>query len=145
VKKRQGLLEEIIKRVSCLSRSLKGNRGVPFDCHSLSKSQTDILFELFKHPAGVSVKDLAREVGVTSGAVTQLTDGLVAKGLMTRVENADDRRLLLLKLTPEATENFCEFRLQYLDSLDPIFTDMNDTELEDLVTLLRKVKTKETV
>ena len=45
-------------------------------------------------------KALAQSLELTNGAVTAVTDRLVASGLMERVPHPDDRRSVLLQLTP---------------------------------------------
>ena len=45
-------------------------------------------------------KALAQSLELTNGAVTAVTDRLVASGLMERVPHPDDRRGVLLQLTP---------------------------------------------
>ena len=58
--------------------------------------------------------DLAAALSVAKGRVTRILDGLVDKGLVTRSEDANDRRLCLIHLTPkgiESTENLMSFIL----------------------------------
>jgi DNA-binding MarR family transcriptional regulator len=48
----------------------------------------------------VTPKQLAAALGLTTGAVTALTDRLVDSGLLLRTPHATDRRSLTLQLTP---------------------------------------------
>lgn len=48
---------------------------------------------------GVTPKQLSDDLELTTGAITAITNGLVAKELITRVEQPHDRRSLLLQLT----------------------------------------------
>ncbi len=64
-------------------------------------------------PESVLLKDLVRELKVTSGALTQTIDQLVDYGMVLRCEVPGDRRKVCLKLTETADrlrlshENFC--------------------------------------
>jgi MarR family transcriptional regulator, 2-MHQ and catechol-resistance regulon repressor len=62
-----------------------------------------------------SVGSLAEKKQISRSAVSQAVDVLVAKGLVTRRQESDDRRCVLLELTPHANQvleaNFQENRL----------------------------------
>ena len=49
---------------------------------------------------GASLSDVAEHIGLTLPSMSKLMDGLVARKLVTRVTDTDDRRRLLLALTP---------------------------------------------
>jgi len=51
-----------------------------------------------------SVGDLAEKKQTSRSAVSQAVDELAAKGLVTRRQESDDRRCVLLELTPHARE-----------------------------------------
>ncbi|MDP9144231.1 MAG: MarR family transcriptional regulator [Actinomycetota bacterium] len=50
----------------------------------------------------ITAGDLAREAGLTTGAVTAVVDRLEAAGLMRRRSDPGDRRKVLIELTPDA-------------------------------------------
>lgn len=62
---------------------------------------------------------LADRMGLTKGAISKLVDRLVAKGLIGREDNLQDRRAHLLSLTPEG-----KARIPVLAAL----ADRNDAE-----------------
>ena len=51
-----------------------------------------------------SVSDLAEQKQISRPAVSQAVEALVAKGLVTRRQESEDRRCVLLELTPQARE-----------------------------------------
>jgi DNA-binding MarR family transcriptional regulator len=51
-----------------------------------------------------SVKGLAERLQVSRPAVSQAVDALAAKGLVTRVQESEDRRCMRIHLTPYASE-----------------------------------------
>jgi DNA-binding MarR family transcriptional regulator len=61
-----------------------------------------------------SVADLAEKKQISRSAVSQAVEALVAKGLVTRTQESEDRRCVLLGLTPRAAkvleENYEENR-----------------------------------
>jgi DNA-binding MarR family transcriptional regulator len=66
----------------------------------LSVPQFRALLYVNRH-AGASLSDVAEHLGLTLPSVSKLIDKLVARGLITRESAADDRRRMVLTLTPD--------------------------------------------
>ena len=54
------------------------------------------------HEDGLTMGDLARQIGVSFAAATQVVEQLVELGLVTRERSATDRRVVQLRLTEHA-------------------------------------------
>jgi DNA-binding MarR family transcriptional regulator len=67
----------------------------------------DYLAQLERHPNGLRMNVLSRYLMVTGGNVTGLTDQLVRDGLVERVDDPDDRRSYLVRLTPAGRDRLC--------------------------------------
>jgi MarR family 2-MHQ and catechol resistance regulon transcriptional repressor len=100
----------------------------------------DLLWRLAHNKEGISVKDLAASMNMTSGAVTQLLDTLSEKGLVERVEGVSDRRVVLVKLAPDAKSRFRRLRHCHFENMATIFDPLSDKEMEQLLKLLQKLK-----
>jgi DNA-binding MarR family transcriptional regulator len=70
----------------------------------LSISQIRILHLLTREMDNASLKALADAIGLSLPAVSRSIDALVHRGLVTREENAEDRRLKTVRATGEAHE-----------------------------------------
>jgi DNA-binding MarR family transcriptional regulator len=69
----------------------------------LSFSLVNTLFHIFHHgPA--SVNNLAKHLGITKAAVSQLLDHLFETGLILRMEDPDDRRAKRILLTEKGEQ-----------------------------------------
>ena len=66
----------------------------------------DYLAQLERHPDGLRMNALSRYLMVTGGNVTGLTDQLVAEGLVERAADEQDRRSLIVRLTPAGLTRF---------------------------------------
>ncbi|MEG2075864.1 MAG: MarR family transcriptional regulator [Victivallaceae bacterium] len=56
-------------------------------------------------PAGKKrVKDIAEELGITPGAVSQVVDKLVRDGVLDRCTDAEDRRSVVITLSEQGRE-----------------------------------------
>jgi len=56
------------------------------------------------HDGKSALTDLARELGISKQAASQLIDTMVMRGYLERTEDAEDRRRMLLTLTPRGAE-----------------------------------------
>jgi DNA-binding MarR family transcriptional regulator len=90
----------------------------------LSLTQLRALHVLVYEAEQASLKDLADRLGLSLPAVSRSIDGLVHRGLVTRAEDAADRRMKQVRATtqaPELLERLTELRLagieQFVDTL----------------------------
>jgi DNA-binding MarR family transcriptional regulator len=76
---------------------------------------------------------------VTSGAMTNRIDRLEAKGLVERQAGADDRRSVIVRLTPKARTLLDELLAEHLRNEARLFAALTVEEHTKLSDLLRKV------
>ncbi|MFJ4220112.1 MarR family winged helix-turn-helix transcriptional regulator [Curtobacterium luteum] len=81
--------------------------------------------------------EVAGYLGLTSGAVTNMVDRMVAADLVERAPNPNDRRGSLLRLTSEGDAVVGRYRQRYADLL----TAVDDTHDGDLASLLSDLAT----
>ena len=106
----------------------------------LSFSQVNTLFRLYHHGSS-SVNDLARHLGITKAAVSQLLDPLITGGLVLRSENPNDRRMKLIALTEKGkvhVEKAMKTRHAWLAELSQIFSDAEKAQLLPAIQLLNQ-------
>jgi DNA-binding MarR family transcriptional regulator len=70
----------------------------------LSLTQLRALHVLAYDSDTMSLKELADRLGLSLPAVSRSIEGLVQRGLVTRAEDADDRRMKQVRATPEVPE-----------------------------------------
>lgn len=136
---RTQLLEQLLNHLGYISRRISAPHGFYFDDIVLTKPQVNIFFFVAHHEDGTSVKDIAKFLGVTKGAVTQFIDTLVKKNLVKREEDTRDRRLQRIKLTEFAESRFEQFKKSYYTSLNTLFDNLTDEEIKQLVSLFEKL------
>jgi DNA-binding MarR family transcriptional regulator len=92
---------QVLSRVSRLARHLDRARRQAFAAHSLETWEFDVLAALRRAgpPYDLSPGRLVAETLVTSGTMTNRVDRLVARGLVERRPDPDDRRGVLVRLT----------------------------------------------
>jgi DNA-binding MarR family transcriptional regulator len=84
------------------------NRTELFDsafCELLGINRTDnTALDVLERAGHMTAGELARDLRLTTGAVTALIDRLAAAGFVRRVPDANDRRRVLVELTPLTLE-----------------------------------------
>lgn len=135
---REQLIEELVPKMKRAIRIGKLT-SYPFKEHSLHMPHVGALFHIAKEKDGINMKDLAEQLCVTGGAVTQFIDELVSKKLIVREHSADDRRSVKVRLTDEAREHFKTFKQEYLKTITPRFAHLSEEELRTLIKLLDKI------
>jgi DNA-binding MarR family transcriptional regulator len=92
----------VLSRVTRLSRHLDRARRQACAEHHLELWEFDVLTALRRSgpPYHLSPGQLIHETLVTSGTMTNRVDRLTARGLVTREPDPDDRRGVLVLLTP---------------------------------------------
>ena len=138
---RRELLQELIEKMSRAIHSIHSEQCVSFGNNTLRKQEIMILFFIYENKGVSSVKDIAKFLHVTSGAITQFTDGLVKKKIVQREENPDDRRSINIKLTAGSEKMVVDFRKKYIEAASKAFDFFNDTELKQFIKLIEKIKT----
>jgi DNA-binding MarR family transcriptional regulator len=82
------------------------------------------------------MKVLSRYLMVTGGNVTGLTDQLVSEGWVQREEDPDDRRALVVRLTPAGTQHFKKMAAEHEEWLNTLFAGLGQQEQDELYRLL---------
>ncbi len=104
-----------------------------------------VFMQLYKGgPATIS--DLAAFVGVTKAAMSQMIDGLVQQGIVTRTEAVHDRRFTQVALTDEGrlvTEQCIAARYRWLQEVPELTLHQQQVIIAGLEELTRVVQHRE--
>lgn len=91
----------------------------------LTISQLRVMSCIFFNDSGVMrIKDIAEELGITAGGISQSVDALVTAGLLTRCKDEHDRRAVAVglseygqKVRAEVYEAFGKMFIPFLDGI----------------------------
>ena len=99
--------------------------------------------DAFKPDAGqpytLNPKDITKHAYRTPGAITNVMDHLEEKGLIRRNADRENRRNVLVELTPEGLEMARESFLAQTDMEKRLLTMLSPEEKEQLRTLLKRI------
>jgi MarR family transcriptional regulator, organic hydroperoxide resistance regulator len=101
--------------------------------------QVEALMLLREHPEGLSMHELAAAEGSTPSSATQMVDRLIRLGMVERLREDADRRVVRVQLSATALERFREVMVARVRALEGVTAALSDTELRTLVQLLEKL------
>lgn len=132
---------EVTSRLDRVARHLERRTAEALAESGLSARDLDVLGALRRTgaPFGLPASQLARAAMLTSGGMTGQADRLANAGLVVRRPDPDDRRTVLVTLTPEG-RGLAERALEtYLQTSEDVLAVLDEEERATLVELLRKL------
>jgi len=100
----------------------------------------DLMAQLDRAGAGMTLGQLSQRMMVSNGNVTGLVERLVAQGLVDRRSSPNDRRSQIVSLTAEGRRVFRAMARANADWVGEIFADLSLADVETLMRLLGKAK-----
>jgi MarR family 2-MHQ and catechol resistance regulon transcriptional repressor len=97
------------------------------------------VLEVLLHKGPLPVNTIGPIVGLTPGSISIAVDRLVAKGLVSRVESAEDRRIRTVALTPRGKDLIVSAFRKHSGQMKRVFAKLSPEELRGLEVALKKV------
>jgi DNA-binding MarR family transcriptional regulator len=108
---------------------------------NISMARFDVMSRLERFPDGLTMSELSRRLIVSNGAITGLVDKLVEAGLVTRREDPNDRRSMIVRLTRKGRDNFLRMARRHEEWVVSILGELSvaaRSELMQNLTLLQR-------
>ncbi|HBW38876.1 MarR family winged helix-turn-helix transcriptional regulator [Desulfosporosinus sp. BICA1-9] len=83
--------------------------------------------------------DIAQQFGITLGAVTGFVDRLYKLGLITRTRSEEDRRVVIIQLSPQGIEPLKAFEEERKTKLARIFKKLEIPQVAELNKVLEQL------
>ena len=97
------------------------------------------VLEVLLHKGPLPVNTIGPIVDLTPGSISIAVDRLVAKGLVSRVESAEDRRVRIVALTPHGKDLIVSAFRKHSGQMKRVFSELNVEELRGLEVTLKQV------
>src|ERR1700724_1872858 len=97
------------------------------------------VLEVLLHKGPLPVNTIGPIVDLTPGSISIAVDRLVAKGLVTRVESTEDRRVRIVALTPRGKDLIVSAFRKHSGQMKRVFSELSPEELRGLEVMLKKV------
>lgn len=114
-----------------LRTHLERNRPEYAPGRSATLSQLKVVSCILHSPGEkIRIKDIAENLGITSGGVSQIVDNLVRDGLVVRQASEDDRRVSWITLSEEGKKRRRAIE-EFMNALtDEVMADVSDEKRE---------------
>jgi DNA-binding MarR family transcriptional regulator len=101
----------------------------------------DLMAQLEKSAAGMTLGELSSRMMVSNGNLTALVERLVEQGLVDRRPSPRDRRAQIVTLTNEGRRTFRTMARAHEDWIAELFAGLAPSDIDGLMHLLGKAKT----
>lgn len=100
----------------------------------------DLMAQLDKAPAGMTLGELSQRMMVSNGNITGLAERLVTQGLLERRPSPTDRRAQIVRLTTEGRRSFRTMARAHENWIAEIFSSLGAADTDALMALLARAK-----
>jgi MarR family transcriptional regulator, 2-MHQ and catechol-resistance regulon repressor len=97
------------------------------------------VLEVLLHKGPLPVNTIGPIVDLTPGSISIAVDRLVGKGLVSRVESSEDRRVRIVALTPRGRTLIDSAFRKHSGQMKRVFSELSAEELRGLDLALKKV------
>src|SRR6201998_4155599 len=97
------------------------------------------VLEVLLHKGPLPVNTIGPIVDLTAGSISIAVDRLFAKGLVSRVESEEDRRVRIVALTPRGKDLIVSAFRKHSGQMKRVFSELSPEELRGLEVKLKKV------
>lgn len=136
--KREALIEAIFATTQQVHRTSTTRLHALMGQHDISLTQLELLL-IVKHRQPTSVKELAAEMRLTPGAITQLLEGLAERNYVQREAADYDRRVTNVSLTATGAQKMKNLWEQKKAILRQIMETLDTDELAVMLRVQEKM------
>lgn len=137
-RERDKIIDEIFNDFKLLQRTAKRGMRLPQGHVVPSMAQLEMI-HIIAQRGLVTVKEIAKHMGVSGSAITQFANHLVKAGLIKREHDANDRRIVNISLSKTGLDNLDRLEIHSKEHMVSIFEPLTNEELKTLRNLHRKI------
>jgi DNA-binding MarR family transcriptional regulator len=129
-KQRLRLWIRILRAARAIEAEVRERLRVQF---KVTLPQFDVMAALERKPDGMMMTELSRFLMVSNGNVTGIIDRLVADKMVVRQAPADDRRAIIVRLTPRGLKQFTAMAKAHETWVDGLLSEFDAGEADTLI------------
>ena len=95
--------------------------------------------ECLGHLGSMTIGELCRKQLVSGGNMTVIVDNLEKDGLVERIRSAEDRRVIVVQLTPTGKKKFLEIFPKHAECVARAASVLSSAEMGEMSRLLKKL------
>jgi DNA-binding MarR family transcriptional regulator len=119
-----------LRAARAIEAEVRERLRVQFD---VTLPQFDVMAALERKSDGMTMTELSRFLMVSNGNVTGIIDRLVADKVVVRQAPADDRRAIIVRLTPRGLKQFTTMARAHETWVDGLLSEFDAAEADTLI------------
>jgi DNA-binding MarR family transcriptional regulator len=120
----------LLRTARAIEAELRERLRVKF---AITLPQFDVMAALARKSTSMTMTELSRFLMVSNGNVTGIIDRLVADKLVLRQATAEDRRAIIVRLTPKGAALFAKIAKVHEGWVGALLADFDSAELEAMI------------
>ncbi|MBP9885755.1 MAG: MarR family transcriptional regulator [Leptospiraceae bacterium] len=136
--KRTKQLNQIAKAIREFYKSLKNEFNAILESEGFTNGEF-LLLKSIALSGNKKISEIAKELCVTMPYLTSLADKMVKKKYLERIQSKEDRRIVIIRLTPKGIKIYSKLDAVVHKYLEKKFDKLTNQELETFEKLLQKV------
>ena len=121
-------MQRLFENMNTVKRAIASRWQLMHQECPIPHAQLELLFTI-RHAQPISFKQLAQQLHLTPGAISQLAEGLEKHNLISRQTDPKDRRIQCLQVSPDGLELLHRIENHRQAIMESIMTDLTDEEL----------------
>lgn len=133
--------KDLLHSLFLLKSMLNAEFGKKVGADDLSMPEYALMCQLASDDTNTDLASVREYLAVTKASVSQMLASLEKRGLLVRKIDPDNRRNLIVTLTPEGAERIRYKEVQVEQRLKELLSDMGETDALHFITLVNKMNT----
>jgi DNA-binding MarR family transcriptional regulator len=129
---KQQYIEQLFNTLGQLKKLLENHSHISHEDRAATIMQYSAL-KFLSNTKNSTVGDLAKYLNLSKSSSTQLIERLVKCGLVKRIDDQLDRRIVHVTITPEGEQHILALKKKYLERIGKIFSKIPDADLKELI------------
>jgi MarR family 2-MHQ and catechol resistance regulon transcriptional repressor len=97
------------------------------------------VLEVLLHKGPLPVNVIGPKVNLTPGSISVAVDRLLAKGLVSRVESCEDRRVRIVALTPRGKAVITPIFRKHVAAMEKVFAGLSPDDMRQLEQQMKRI------
>jgi len=107
--------------------------------YQITQNEADIIAFLANNPDFDTARDIVEMRMIAKSYISKSVENLIKKGILVRISDKEDRRIIHLQLTDKSIPIIDDARLKQKEFVEVLFAGMDDNEIEMFESLLTKI------
>ncbi|MBN2152152.1 MAG: MarR family transcriptional regulator [Candidatus Lokiarchaeota archaeon] len=134
-----GELISLYLRVSSLLSGFRLPLSNPFTIDGDNNGRATAIILMLGREGSIRMSDIAERLKFSPSSATMIVDKMVKQGLVKRIQQADDRRIVRIGLDDEGRAVFKKLHGEIVGSIERILTPLTQEEKAEFTRLFRKI------